>query len=370
MKKSILIALLITLGSAAAAFAQASLGGKVVDVVDGRTLIVETGAGMVTAQLQYIETPEPGQPMREVVKDHLSKLSVGRQVEFKPLRIFSGKTIGRVTMDGVDLSLQMIRDGAAWHEPVGISGQAGPDASVYAENQRLAEGEKRGVWSVPNLKAPWQVRAERERQLRQIEDARRIAHPTLVGVSEFQSDIRNPAARHTGSIGITRRGELNTWVSVFANARKESYGLQTYNDPQQRFSAVYTSAILIDFPSAAGKERLECRPMLISVKLPNGANDGVFLIGFRAISEDYRFSKSRSRLTVLLDGRALALGTPRGWRGKGSVGAEEIMFYRIGWATLKKIGAANKVELRIDKLTAAISNESRELFKQLATATE
>jgi endonuclease YncB( thermonuclease family) len=323
----IFVSLLVAV-CAAAASAQASLAGKVVEVVDGRTLIVETGAGMITAQLQYIETPEPEQPMRREVTAHLSKLAVGRDVEFKPLRIFSGKTIGKMSVDGIDLSLQMLRDGAAWHEPLTISGQAATDASAYDETQQLAKTEKRGVWSVTGLKAPWQVRAEKDQQLRQIETARRITHPTLVGVSEYQSDIRNPGARRAGTIGISSRAEMNTWVSVFANAKKESYGLQTYSDPQQRFSAIYTSAILIDFASGVGKERLECRPMVISVKLYNGAHQNVFLIGFGAISEDYRFSKARSRLTALLDGKVLSLGAPRGWRGKGSIGAQEIMFYR------------------------------------------
>ncbi|MEP6703872.1 MAG: hypothetical protein ABJB34_03620 [Acidobacteriota bacterium] len=43
------------------------------------------------------------------------------------------------------------------------------------------------------------------------------------------------------------------------------------------------------------------------------------------------------------------------------------MFYKVSWATLKKIGAGKNVEIRIDSLTAP--NESRELFKQLAAAT-
>lgn len=371
LKRSLVI-LALTALCAMSASAQASLAGKVVEVIDGRTLVVETSAGKITAQLQFIEVPEPEQSLRNEVKEHLSKLAAGKSVEFKPVRIVGGKTIGRMTMDGVDLSIQMIRDGAAWHEPVSISGQAGAEASDYEENQRQAKAEKRGVWSVAGLKSPWQVRAEKQQQLRQVDAARRIARPTLVGVSEFQSDIRNPTARRAGSIGITSRTEMNTWVSVFANAKKESYGIQTFADPQQRFSAVYTSAILIDFSSSTSpsKERLECRPMLISVRRYNGSQEKVYLIGFGAISEDYRFSKARSRLTLLVDGRVLSLGAPRGYRGKGSIGAQEIMFYRVGWATLKKIGAANKVEVRIDKLSASLRDESRDLFKQLATATQ
>jgi len=191
----------------------------------------------------------------------------------------------------------------------------------------------------------------------------------MVGVSEFQSDIRRPSGNYAPGVGLSARNKMNAWVSVFARAGKESYGLQTYSDPQKRFSAVYTSAALIDFDSAAGKERLECRAMLISVNLTNGGHQNIYLIGFQGISEDYRFSRARSRLTIYADKQAIALGSPVGFRRQGSLGAQELMFYKVNWATLKKIGAAKNVEIRIDKLNAPLSNESRELFKQLAEAT-
>ena len=358
----------IALGALIAS-AQTSLSGKVVEVVDGKTLVLETSAGRISTQLQYVEVPDDDQPLFGLTKDHLSKLTVGKSVELKPQRIVRGKTIGRMTLDGVDLSLQMIRDGAAWHEPKDTSGQPKDEAADYEANQTLAKGEKRGVWSVPALKTPWEVRAEKNQSQRALETARRIAHPTLVGVGEFHSDTRRPLGRNSATGGISARNEMNTWVSVFSRAGKETFGIQTFSDPQGRYSAVYTSAALIDFASGAGKERLECRAMLVSVNLINGGRTKIYLIGFRAISEDYRFSRARSRLTLLVDKQAIALGSPRGFRGKGTIGVEEVMFYKVSWATLKKIGNAKKVEMRIDKLTAPLSDESRELFRQLVKAT-
>ena len=148
-----------------------SLSGKVVEVMDGKTLVLETSAGRINAQLQYVEVPAEGQPLFGLTKDHLSKLTVGKTVELKPIRMFEGKTIGPLTLDGVDLSLQMIRDGAAWHEPKEASGQPQDEAADYAANQALARNEKRGVWSGAILKTPWEIRAEQEQTQHALETA-------------------------------------------------------------------------------------------------------------------------------------------------------------------------------------------------------
>src|SRR4029453_9361783 len=108
---------LLTVLLAPAAFAQASLTGRVIEAIDGRTIVLETSAGKITAQVKNLELPEPNQPLFAVTRDCLSKLVGDKFVEFKLSRLDRGTTIGRVMVDGVDLSLQMIRDGAAWHEP-------------------------------------------------------------------------------------------------------------------------------------------------------------------------------------------------------------------------------------------------------------
>jgi hypothetical protein len=94
------------------------------------------------------------------------------------------------------------------------------------------------------------------------------------------------------------------------------------------------------------------------------------LIGFRALSEDYRFSRQKSALTVTVDGQKISLGTPRGLLGQTVVGAMEIMFYRTGKATLKRIANARTVEFRIDGAKGAVSDNLKDLFKQLAEITE
>ena len=366
MKRFLPLLILLTF-SCVIASAQ-SLSGKVVEVTDGRTLVLETSAGRINAQLQYIEVPEDGQPLFGVTRGHLSNLSFSKIVELKPQRIVRGKTIGRVTIDGVDLSLQMIRDGAAWHEPQDSSGQPQDEAADYGANQSLAKNEKRGVWSGAILKTPWEVRAEQSQTRQAAEIARRIARPAKVGVGEFHSDTRRPSGNFSPN-NVGQRAQMNAWVNVFAGAGKESYGLQTHSDPKRGLTVVYTSGALVDVASPSGTERLEFRAMLVAPTSSNAGRDKMFLLGFRAISSDFRFSKGKSRMTIVTDGQRLALGAPFGWRRDGMIGAEEIVLYRISWATLKKIGNAKNVEVRMDKGKALLPNDSRELIRQLAEAT-
>ena len=368
--KKLLTVLLFVLAWVSATSAQAVVG-KVVDVLDGRTLVVETSAGRVTVQLQYVEVPEQGQPLHAIAKDHLSKLTFGKSVEHKTRRLVQGRSIGRtVTFEGVDLSLQMIRDGAAWHEPQTTSDQPTAEAADYSAIQELAKNEKRGVWSVPGIKTPWEVRAENERLARAEEAARRLSHPTPVGLGTFHSDTRRPSGQYTPTSTVDARTKMDAWVSVFAGADKEPFGLLTYSDPKKQFTAVYTSALLTDFISPAGKERLECRVIMIAPTLNNGGPTKLFLLGFRAISSDYKFSKGKTRMTVMADNQRIYLGAPRGIRGDSIIGVEEIMYYRLPWAQLKKIGSAKQVEFRIDAMMAPLSADARALFKELATATE
>ena len=365
--KKLLVTVLFILASISATLAQGGVTGKVVDVLDGRTLVMETSAGRVTIQLQYLEVPESSQPRYAIVREHLSKLTLGKSVEHKTHRLTRGVSVGRVTtFQGVDLSLQMIRDGAAWHEPRETSEQPADEAAIYASNQELAKGEKRGVWSVAGLKTPWEVRADNERLARAQEAARRLAHPTPVGLGTFHSDTRRPSGQYTPTSSGGSRAQMDAWVNAFSGAAREPHGLQTYADPKRAYTSVYTSALLMEFASSEGKERLECRAIMTQF---TATRMRVFLIGFRAIGTDFRFSKVKTRMTVVADGQRIILGMLFGRKADSMIGAEEIMYFRLTWAQLKKISSAKKVEFLINQLKAPLSDDGHDLFQQLAEAT-
>ena len=150
-----------------AAFPQSKFSGKVVDVLDGKTVVIQTVGGKMTAALQYIEVPEPEQPLYRTVAEHLRKLVINKRVEFRAQRVSTEVIVGQLVMDGTDVSQQMLRDGAAWHMGRDKTGQGVVEWTAYAENQSQARAEKLGVWSVPGLKPAWEFRAEKEEALRQ-----------------------------------------------------------------------------------------------------------------------------------------------------------------------------------------------------------
>lgn len=152
------------------AYSQAKFYGNVVEVIDGRTLIIQPQPKVnITLELQYIEVPETEQPLSDVVKEHLKNMVLNKSVEFKPKILGKEKTVGQVFLKGVDISQQMIRDGAAWFAITEKNIQDEDVSKIYQTNEALARGEKRGVWSIADLKPAWEFRAEKEEKLRQEE---------------------------------------------------------------------------------------------------------------------------------------------------------------------------------------------------------
>ena len=96
MLKNILFTLFVfTFLSLQPVFAQGLINGTVVDVTDGRTLIIQNGSDKtLTVRLRYLETPEPGQPFADVVKNHLKDLALGKKISVTKVVLFDVYTLG------------------------------------------------------------------------------------------------------------------------------------------------------------------------------------------------------------------------------------------------------------------------------------
>ena len=150
-------------------FAQTRYFGTVTEIIDGRTIVVEPQPKVkVKIQLQYIEVPEAEQKLHGVVKTHLTNLLLNKNVEFKPKNFNqTAKPVGQVFLNGVDVSQQMLRDGAAWYATNEERFQNETESKVYQNYESLAKNEKRGVWSIADLKPAWEFRAEKAERKRQ-----------------------------------------------------------------------------------------------------------------------------------------------------------------------------------------------------------
>lgn len=149
----LLTLLLPTIGSAAAA---ETIIGKVVGVHDGDTLtLLDDSKTQIKVRLAEIDAPESHQPYGNRAKQELSGLAFGRPavVQVQDIDRY-GRTVGRVTVDGVDVNAEMVRRGAAW-----VYLKYAKDQSLFTIEQQ-ARDAKAGLWALPEADRmpPWEWR--------------------------------------------------------------------------------------------------------------------------------------------------------------------------------------------------------------------
>ena len=161
-------AALVVLPAAAAACggrsqedARGSFTGRVVGVLDGDSLVVLRGGRQVIVRLHGVDAPEGGQAYGNVSKRALSNLVFGKTVAVEVRDIDQYKrSVARVTLEGEDVGLEMIRGGYAWHYT-----HYSRDAR-YAAAQREARAARRGLWQDAAPIAPWDYRSLRRPSIR------------------------------------------------------------------------------------------------------------------------------------------------------------------------------------------------------------
>lgn len=166
LKKSFFSVFIFVVLSLQTAFSQGLINGTVVDVIDGRTLIVSNATDKkINVRLRYLEVPEPEQPLSDVVKNHLKDLALGKKIYVTNVRLFANYTLGVGIINEqnskFNLSQQMIRDGAGWFDVYDADSSTDESTSDYQETELLAKNEKRGVWGIAGMRTPWDYREEK-----------------------------------------------------------------------------------------------------------------------------------------------------------------------------------------------------------------
>jgi endonuclease YncB( thermonuclease family) len=138
-------------------FAQRAITGAVTSIIDGQTITVASGGGSnLKIRLISIETPDDGQQLSDIVTEHLAELALGKTIELRIDAFDDDAIFGRVAVGGIDLSLQMLRDGAAWYsEEYSLSPE---NEAAYKVSEQAAKSESRGVWGIVGLKRPSEIR--------------------------------------------------------------------------------------------------------------------------------------------------------------------------------------------------------------------
>jgi micrococcal nuclease len=140
-----------------------SLFGKVIAVNDGDEITIFNLNRPVRIKLLGVDAPEKDQLFGTVAKQHLSDLVLDKDVSVEYAGISHDSSIvGAVSMNGVDIGAQMIRDGAAWYD-ANNNHLTETQRALYSQSEQAARSEKRGLWQTENPVAPWDYVKEQAR---------------------------------------------------------------------------------------------------------------------------------------------------------------------------------------------------------------
>ncbi len=136
--------------------AEDSINGKVSEVIDGNTLIIETRENETyTVLLHGIDSPEPGQQYADQSTAFLKKLLLNKKITLTTHgRDRKGNRYVKILIDGApDPRHELLRAGLAW--PAERHNE--PQLEVLKEEARQ---KNLGIWQEEDPTPPWTYRRE------------------------------------------------------------------------------------------------------------------------------------------------------------------------------------------------------------------
>lgn len=104
-------------------------------------------------RLVEIDAPEAKQPYGQKSKESLAELCAGKEAQVADKgKDRYGRTLGRVTCDGIGANAEQVKRGMAW-----VFDRYVTDRALYAL-QDEAKAAKRGLWVDPKPVPPWKWR--------------------------------------------------------------------------------------------------------------------------------------------------------------------------------------------------------------------
>ena len=151
MKPARILSLFAILSTYLAFGTSASAGilrGVVVDALDGESITVKADKGIITVHLCAISVPQKSGAFAELAHSHLGLLAKGKEVSIDyNILARDGSVVGIVTTaDGIDVGMQMIRDGAALYNRMYEADVPPQTRGFYEQSEQAARAEGRGLW--------------------------------------------------------------------------------------------------------------------------------------------------------------------------------------------------------------------------------
>lgn len=123
------------------------ISARVVSVHDGDTITILDEVEH-KIRLAGIDAPEIGQEFGSASKRNLSSLILNKSVTVLTNKTDrNGRIVGKVLSDGVDVNLEQVKTGLAWHYKKYQNEQALSDRSAYSEAEKDAQAKRLGLWS-------------------------------------------------------------------------------------------------------------------------------------------------------------------------------------------------------------------------------
>ena len=339
---------------AVSGLAQRLVTGKVVEIIDGKTFVLDLDSGKMTGTLQYIEVPEPEQPLSRIVRDHLQKLVLGKTVEFMPSGLTSKAAVGKMFLDGIDMGQQLVRDGAAWHLPIDRSGQEPAESNVYENNQTLAKAEKRGIWSIANLTPAWEFREQKDRSY---------------GTSDFVNTATTDV-KETKNYKYTKSNP-DMWIDVGGDAlaQKNSVGLMYHGyDPDKKIRNISTPSIAQTIESGEKRLDVELRIVYFEGEQRSRVPKTAFVLGMLASSKEHNFAKDKT-IRFVADGQEIVIDDGQLFWRESATSVQELVQYKVSRTALMRIASAKYLTVTIGRYNGTVSPEVRDTVLKLIEVT-
>ena len=126
----------------------ATVQGKVVGVADGDTItVLDAQNTQHKIRLQGIDAPEKAQPFGNKSKQSLHEMVHGKQVlvDYQKKDKY-GRVVGKVLLNSVDVCLEQVKRGMAWHYKQFANEQSKTDQESYAHADLTAQAQSIGLW--------------------------------------------------------------------------------------------------------------------------------------------------------------------------------------------------------------------------------
>ncbi len=158
------VALLVSVqADARAVKADQVVEGRIVGVIDGDTVdLLTDNLVQQRIRLRGIDAPEKRQAFGNRSKQALSALVFGRRVSVAYSKVDRyDRWVGRITVNGIDVSRAMVEQGMAWHYAFYGPEQPVEERVGDSEAEQAARLDRRGLWVDEAPIPPWNIRRMR-----------------------------------------------------------------------------------------------------------------------------------------------------------------------------------------------------------------